>query len=73
MSKKAATYYYYFILNRAFDMEQMAIPLNELLISLEENIDVLDEGAKAELQLDGVKFNKFNSAHEAQEGDAVEF
>ena len=54
-------------------MIQMAIPLNELLISLEENIDVLDEGAKAELQLARVKFNKFNSAHEAQEGDAVEF
>jgi len=58
---------------KAFDMEQMAIPLNELLISLEENIDVLDEGAKAELQLARVKFNKFNSALEAQEGDAVDF
>ena len=54
-------------------MEQMAIPLNELLISLEENIDVLDEGAKAELQLARVKFNKFNSALEAQGGDAIEF
>jgi len=61
------------VAEKAFDMEQMAIPLNELLISLEENIDVLDEGAKAELQLARVKFNKFNSALEAQGGDAVEF
>merc|ERR1712210_373978 len=57
---------------KAFDMEQMAIPLNELLVSLENNIDVLDEGAKAEILLTRFKFQKFKRAPEAKGGDAVE-
>ena len=64
--------YHYFILNRAFDMLQMEIPLNELLVSLENNIDVLDEGAKAEILLTRFKFQKFKRALEAKGGDAVD-
>lgn len=55
---------------KAFDMLQMEIPLNELLVSLENNIDVLDEGAKAEILLTRFKFNKFKRALEAKGGDA---
>jgi len=57
---------------KAFDMEQMAIPLNELLVSLENNIDVLDEGAKAEILLTRFKFQKFKRALEAKGGDAAD-
>ena len=53
-------------------MLQMEIPLNELLVSLENNIDVLDEGAKAEILLTRFKFQKFKRALEAKEGDAVD-
>jgi len=57
---------------KAFDMIQMEIPLNELLVSLENNIDVLDEGAKAEILLTRFKFQKFKRALEAKGGDAVD-
>jgi len=57
---------------KAFDMLQMEIPLNELLVSLENNIDVLDEGAKAEILLTRFKFQKFKRALEAKGGDAVD-
>lgn len=58
---------------KAFDMLQMAIPLNELLIALENNSDILDEGAKAELQSARFKFTKFKNALDAEMGHAVEF
>ena len=53
-------------------MLQMEIPLNELLVSLENNLDVLDEGAKAEILLTRFKFQKFKRALEAKGGDAAD-
>ena len=48
-------------------MSQMAIPLDQLLISLEKNQDILDDGAKAEIMMARLKFDKFKDQMEALE------
>ena len=49
-------------MNRAFDMAQMAIPLNELLVTLERNQLMLDNEAKVEVQQARVKFNALKAS-----------
>merc|ERR1712210_424191 len=46
----------------AFDMAQMAIPLNELLVTLERNQLMLDNEAKVEVQQARVKFNALKAS-----------